>query len=57
MSGQAYYFQLGGLRFLYGIQTFFLFLFLFFLEKDQADHLMEVGDLGAFNNVVLTCLH
>lgn len=39
---------------------FFSFLLIFLLfslwyEKDQADHPMELGDLGTFDNVVLTC--
>lgn len=62
MSGRVYGFQLGALRFLHRIQYFFLFFssfssfFSLWYEKDQADHPMELGDLGTFDNVVLTCL-
>jgi len=54
VSGQAYCFHLEHSDF---CKESKLFSFSFFLsEKDQADHLMEVGDLSAFDNVALTCL-
>lgn len=61
VSGRVYGFQLGALRFLHRIQYIFFSFLLFLLfslwyEKDQADHPMELGDLGTFDNVVLTCL-